>query len=228
MSKKKKLTAEEREQMGQEIVTSLKYYKDNDIDILEELLGPSIGPSKKPRNLSKNTLQKLRKYNILVEASVFWASRQAYLELLKSFLSKEIDGVIFSSKFFRLRGQNMARVDEICEKIEESTEPIPDLYYTAKAADFNSAIDALFFIVEPFDPDIKENEDNLNLNDVIYGEKTLRLSLQRRILPRLEKSCDLDDSSFEPKINLDRLVQRSYSIFFSVLAASGLLLVNFF
>ena len=228
MSKKKKLTLEEREQMGQEIVASLNYYKDTNIDILEELLGPSIGPPKKPRNLSKNTLQKLRQYNIVVEASVCWASRQAYFELLKSFLSKEIDGETFSSKFLRLRGQDMARVNEICEKIEESTEPIPDLYYTAKAAYFNSIMSDLFFIVEPFDPDIEEDEENLDLNDVIYGEKTLRLSLQTQILPILEKSCGLDDSSFEPKINLDSLVQRSYSIFFSVLAASGLLLVNFF
>lgn len=228
MSKKKKLTAEEREQMGQEIISSLSYYKDNDIDILEELLGPSIGPSKKPRDLSKNTLQKLQEYHILVEASVFWASRQAYFELLKSFLSKEIDGETFSSKFIRLRGRNMRRKNEICEKIEESTEPIPDLYYTAQAADFNSAIDDFFFIVEPFNPEIEEDEDNLDVNDVIYGEKTLRLSLQTQILPRLEEACGLDDSSFESKIHLERLVSRSYSIFFSVIVASGLVLVHFF
>lgn len=30
----------------------------------------------------------------------------------------------------------MRKVDEICEKIEENIKPIPDLYYTAKAADF--------------------------------------------------------------------------------------------
>ena len=196
---------------------------------MEELLGPSIGPSKKPRNLSKNIIQKLLKYHMLVEASVFWASRQTYLELLKSFLSKEIDGVTFSSKFFRLRGQNIARANEICEKIEERIEPISDLYYTAKAADFYSSMTALFFIVEPFDPDIEEDEENLDLNDVIYGEKTLRLSLQTRILPRLEKSCDLDHSFFQSKIDLDRLVERSYTIVFSViLGASGFLLGNFF
>lgn len=183
MSKKKKLTAEELKQIDQEIIADFNYYNENDIDILEELLGSS----KKPRDRSKNPLQKLRRYRIIVEASVDWTSRQACLELLKSFLSKEIDGVTFSSKFFRLRGQNRARVNEICEKIEERIEPISDLYYTAKAADFCSAMDDIFFIVEPFDPDIEEDEENLDLNDVIYGEKTLRLSLQTRILPRLEK-----------------------------------------
>jgi hypothetical protein len=188
----------------------------------------SIRPPAKRRDLSKNTLQKLRNYNILVEVSVGWASRQAYLELLKSFLSKEINGEVFSSKFFRLRGRNMRKVNEICEKIEESIKPIPDLYYSVKAADFYSAMSNLFFIVEAFDSKIDEDDDNLNLNDVIYGEKTLRLSLKREILPILEKSCDLDDSFFHSKINLDSLVERSYQIFFSVLAASGLLLVNFF
>jgi len=43
-----------------------------------------------------------------------------------------------------------------------------------------------------------------------------------------EKSCDLDDSFFQTKINLDRLIERNYKILFWVaLVASGFLLVNF-
>ena len=178
----------------------MNYYNDN--DILKELLDPSIGPSKKPRNLSKNTLQKL-KYCILLEASVYSMSRQAYLKLLKSFLSKEIDGVTFSLKFFRLKGQGMTRVDEICEKIEKSIELIPDLYYAAKSADFNSVLSDFFFIVEAFNLDIEKDEENLDLNHVIYGEKTLRLSIQRQIFTILEKCFDLDDLFFQSIIDLD-------------------------
>lgn len=220
MSKKKKLTAEEREQIAQEITASFNYYNDNDIDILEELLGPS----KKPRDRSKNLSQKLINYNIVVEQGLFWVSRQAYLELLKSFLLKEIDGVTFSSKFFRLRGQNMARADEICEKIEEGIKPIPDFYYISKSDDFNSAIDGLFFAIECYSPNIEDSD----WNETVYSESKLRSVIQERYLPILQKSCDLDDSFFQSKIDLDSLVERSYQIFFSVLAASGLLLVNFF
>jgi len=184
---KKELTAEEREKLGQEIVEGLNSYDDN--DILKEL----VGASKKPRDLSKTTGQKLTKYHILVEEIVAWSSRQTFLELLKNFLSKKIDGETFSSKFFRLREEDMDILAEICEKIEEGIKPIPDLYYTAKAADFSSVMNDLFFTVEAFDPDIEENEENLDLNACIYGEKTLRLMIQTNTLPKLEKYYDLDD-----------------------------------
>jgi hypothetical protein len=77
MSKKRKFTAEEREKLAEEIVASW------DINMMERL-----GPFPKPRNLSENTRQKLINYNILIEQAVFWASRQTYLEVLKSFLLK--------------------------------------------------------------------------------------------------------------------------------------------
>ena len=54
----------------------------------------------------------------------------------------------------------------------------------------------------------------------LENQKTQNLAI-------LEKSCDLDDSFFQTKINLDRLIERNYKILFWVaLAASGFLLVN--
>ena len=54
----------------------------------------------------------------------------------------------------------------------------------------------------------------------VKNEKTQNLAIS-------EKSCDLDDSFSQTKINLDRLIERNYKILFLVaLAASGFLLVN--
>jgi hypothetical protein len=71
----------------------------------------------------------------------------------------------------------MVKVDKICEMIEDNIEPTPDLYCTAQDANFCSTMNNFFFTVEAFDPHIEEDEENLNLNDVVFGEKTLRLNI---------------------------------------------------
>ena len=64
----------------------------------------------------------------------------------------------------------------------------------------------------------------LNLQEAcsVENEKTQNFTIS-------EKYCDLDDSFFQSKIDLDQLVERSYQILFLVsLAASGFLLLNLF
>ena len=90
-----------------------------------------LGPSKKRRKSLKPPIKKLKNYHWIVEDSVFWTARQAYLEVLQSFLSKKIDGETLTSKFFGLRTQDMIRTDELCAIIEDRILPIPDLYYTS-------------------------------------------------------------------------------------------------
>jgi hypothetical protein len=182
----KKFTAKERKKLAQELIAA-----DLDFDIL--------GPSKKPRKSLKTPIEKLKKYELIVESSVFWASRQAYLEVIQSFLSKKIDGETLTSKFFQLRGQDMMRTDELCAIIEDRILPIPDLYYTFKADDFSSTIDELFLEIDRYDPHI----DDWDWNDIVYSESKLRSVIQEKFVPRLQQSCDLNDSFFRPQVDLD-------------------------
>ena len=120
----KKFNAKEREKLAQELIVA---DLDFDLDIL--------GPSKNPRKSCKTPIEKLKNYNLIVEDSVFWASRQAYLEVVQSFLSKKTDGETLTSKFFKLRSRDMMSTDELCAIIEDQILPILDLYYTFKAKD---------------------------------------------------------------------------------------------
>lgn len=172
-----KLSREELEKMAREIC-------ELDSDPLEKL-----GPFRKPRDPSKNLPKKLTNYTIVVESSVAWASRKAYLNLLKRFLAKEIDGITFQSEFISLRGQNMSKVSEICEKIEDGLKPIPDFYYTSKADDFNSELVDLFDPVEAFDPNI----DDSYWTGIVFSENQLRSVIRETYLPILQKCCDFKD-----------------------------------
>ena len=199
MSKKsKQLTFKEREKLAQELIAA---DLDNALDML--------GPSKKPRKSLKPPLEKLKNYHLIVEDSVFWASRQAYLELVKSFLSKKIDGETFTSKFFLLRVQDMKSTGELCARIEDRIFPILDLYYTFKAEDFSSAIDDLYLEIDLYDP----NLDDWDWNDIVYSESKLRSVIQKEFVPRLQQSCDLNESFFRPQMELDSLIRRSYLVF---------------
>ena len=180
----KKLTAKEREKLVQELITA-------DLDLL--------GPSKKQRKSLKTPIEKVNNYNLIVVDSVFWASRQVYLEVLQSFLSRKIDGETLTSKFFQLRSQDMMSTDEFCAIIEDQILPIPDLYYTFKAKNFSSAIDELYLEIDRYDPNI----DDWDWDDIVYSESKLRSVIQKKFVPRLQKSCDLNDSFFRPQVDLD-------------------------
>ena len=178
----KNFTPEERDKLAKEIIES-------DIDL------DSLIPFKTPRKSLKTPLEKLTSYKVIVEDSVFWASRQYYLELLQNFLSKKIDGESFAFKFFELRTQNINNTQELCAMIEDGIRPIPDLYYTSKATNFSSAINELFLEIDRYDPDIHDDDPEY-WNDIIYSESQLRLVIQKDFVPILQQSCDLNDSFF--------------------------------
>ena len=201
----KKLTAKEREKLAQELIAA---DLDFDLDIL--------GPSKNPRKSFKTPIEKVTNYQIVVGDSVFWASRQAYLEVVQSFLSKKIDGETLTSKFFQLRSQDMMSTDELCAIIEDRILPIPDLYYIFKATDFSSAIHELYLEIDRYDPDIDDGDGY----GIVYSESKLRSVIQEKFVPRLQQSCDLNDSFFRPQVDLDQLIRRSYLIF--IMSSLGL------
>jgi hypothetical protein len=130
---------EERRKIANEM---LKLSESN-LDI-DQLLGPSTGPKKS----LKTPGEKLTNYHIFVDESVCWGSPEDFLKLIQSFLLKEIDRETFSSKFIRLRGQNMIDANNLCVIIEDNINPITDLNYTSKAFDFGFAISALFFEID--------------------------------------------------------------------------------
>ena len=201
----KKLTAKEPEKLAQELIAA---DLDFDLDIL--------GPSKEPIKSLKTPIEKIKNYNSIVGDSVFWASRQAYLEVVQSFLSKKIDGETLTTKFFELRSQDMISTDELCAIIEDQILPIPDLYYTFKAKDFSSAIDELYLEIDRYDPNI----DDWDWDDIVYSESKLRSVIQKKFVPRLQHSCDLNDLFFRPQVDLDQLIRRSYLIF--IMSSLGL------
>jgi hypothetical protein len=206
----KKFTAKEREKLAQELIAA-----DLDFDLA------ILGPSKEPRKSLKTPIEKINNYNLLVSDSVFWASRQAYLEMVQSFLSKKIDGETLTTKFFELRGQDMIRTNELCAIIEDQILPIPDLYYTFKARDFSSEINELFLEIDRYDPDIDDWDGNAwDCDDIVYSESKLRWVIQKRFVPQLQHSCDLNDLFFRPQVDLDQLIRRSYLIF--IMSSLGL------
>ena len=194
----KKFTREELNKIVEEWTTT---NSDFDFNIL--------GPAKERRKSLKTLDEKVNNYNSLIIDSVFWASKQAYLEILKSFLLKKIDASTLTSKFFQLRVKDIIRADELCAIIEDQILPIPDLYYTFKAKDFNSTMSELDLEIDRFDPDIEDDveiEDLFNPNlagvyRIVYGEKSLRWVIQKEFLPILQKACDFNDSVVQPKLD---------------------------
>lgn len=165
----KKWTAKELEKLAQELIAT-------ELDLNLDILGPSKKPRK--RKSLKTPIKKVINYQIVVGDSVFWASRQAYLEMLQSSLSKKIDGETLTSKFFQLRGQDMRRTDELCAIIEDGILPIPDLYCTFKARDFSSAINELFLEIDRYDPDIDDGDGY----GIVYSEGNLRSVIQKNFV----------------------------------------------
>ena len=201
----RKFTAKEREQLVQELIAA-------DLDFDLNILGPST----KPRKSLKPSIEKLKNYNLIVEESVFWASRQAYLEVVQGFLSKKIDRETLTSKLFQLRNQDMMSSNELCAIIEDQILPIPDFYYTFKAKDFSSAIDDLYLEIDRYDPDIND----WDWDDIVYSDSKLRLVIQEKFVPILQQFCDLNDSFFQPQVDLDQLIRRSYLVF--IMSSLGL------
>ena len=196
----KRMTPEEEEKFIQKLTA-------NDFDgDYDKYLENVLGPSKKRRKSLKTPIEKVRNYNSIVEDSVFWASRQVYLEMLQSFLLRKIDAGTLTSKFSELRNQDMINTDELCAIIEDQIPPIPDLYYTSKATDFSSAIHDLYEEMDRCNPNLEDDIDSSGsdwYDSIVYTQSQLRSLIQEKFVPRFQKSCDLNDSFFRPQVDLD-------------------------
>ena len=176
------------------------------------------------KSRSQDPHRQVTRYQILIERTVCWSYRQSYFELVKSFIKEEIGGEKFQSEFFKLWYEDMRRADEICEKIEENREPIPDFSYTSKSVGFTSAISNLFFNVERYD----SNADELGLEsgDIVYSEAKLRSVVKEKFFPKLEKYYEAEIpplTNLQSPIQLDQIIQRSYSM---LLVVGGILLIH--
>lgn len=114
--------------------------------------------------------------------------------MIQNFLLKKINADTFQSKFFDLRSKNKEKSEELCLIIEDQILPIPDLYYTCKARDFNQVIQDLFFDIDLYDPRVDEK----NWSDLVYNESKLRSVIQKYYVSQLQESCSLNDSFFQP------------------------------
>lgn len=126
-----------------------------------------------------------------------------------------MDGLQFQDAFLKLWYSDMKQVRQLIETIEaRNLNQLPDLVYSSKAGVFSDVISSLFFTVE----DIQS-----------LDESTIRSFIEESYFPNFRNH--FDDSFFPPrKIDLDRLdrlIAKSYKIFFSVaLLAIGSFLAN--
>ncbi len=167
-------------ELAREIVNSTS-------DDVAEFLKPLSDKDKKSRSRDPN--DRLREYRIIVERTVGWTFCQSYSELMKSFLNEEIRGEEFESQFLRLRSQGIVRTKELCEKIEEGIESIPNFYYPSKSVDFKSVLDNFYFDLDPYNPKLDESESN----DYEYSEEKLRAIVKEKVFPVVQESCEIDN-----------------------------------
>ena len=93
----------------------------------------------------------------------------------------------------------MLKSNDICQKIENNGKSIGNFYYTDKAKDFNTLINYLYLPIDNFDSTIKDSD----WNDFVFNESKLRSVIQEDYLPMLKKYCDLDNSFFQSKVDLN-------------------------
>ena len=179
---RKKLSQEEREEIAKEIITNFNS-KNYTVDKLRRL------SNKKPKNESLNSVtQKLLNYSIVIEHAVSWTYRKDYLNLLKDFVAKKIDGEAFCSEFLTLRNKNYYKVNQICKNIEEKTKSTINFHYSDKSENFYWVIDDLFFEIDRFNPNLEDSD----LNEFVYSEKKLR-SVIKENYKILQNVCELED-----------------------------------
>ena len=129
----------------------------------------------------------LTKYEVVFENPIFWASRESYFKIIKSFIEKEIGAKKFDSEFLKLRSENMAQINLLVQKINKGSKTIPDFSFTTKSFDFVSVIGDIFFDLDLFDPSLDDSESS----SYGYSEGKLRSV----VTARMQKYFDDHNSS---------------------------------
>lgn len=206
--KKRNSEVEAREALAREVLEELNRKDEEKENRLK------LEPVKKEEITQKDLYQIINFYHILIENMVFWSSHQDYNLLVQKFLNKEINGFEFQDAFLKLWYSDGSQIRKIIEIIENGDKnyQIPDFFYTSKSMIFLDVICDAFFAAEGYESE--ENEDYL------------RSFFQKNYVSPLRKH--FDDSFFQLRIDLDKLIEKSYRILYSIaILITGFLLVNF-
>lgn len=169
-------------------------------------------------------------YLTLIEDEIFWESRKEYIQILDLFVSKKISLDQFFEQFSSLRGLNLRSARLWKKKLEEEALVVfpksneINIQVNPKSCGFTEIISYLDSLVDICDPDVTLEMNVEQPELLFYGisEEYLRLLIQENIFPKLEKYCDLNESSFRPQVDLDQRIRRSYLI--CIISSLGLLI----
>ena len=134
-------------------------------------------------NYDKTKYKELTRYCTFLWDDIFWQSRNQYLQIIESFISRKIDGEEFANQFGNLRGENMNASD----MREANLEGEMNLQLNPKSSGFTKIISDIYAHIDTFDPDLDNSESS------IYGiaitEEYLRIVVKDDYLPRICAYC---------------------------------------
>jgi hypothetical protein len=141
--------------------------------------------------------EELNQYFILLENQIFWGSREEYVQILNSFVRKNINLNEFFTQFYTLRGSNLrfARLqeenfeNESCEILNLSNKI--DFQLNPESVGFERIISILHSWAELCDDSIPLEMQIKDPQSIFYGisEEFFRFIIEGYFLPELKKYC---------------------------------------
>ena len=98
-------------------------------------------------------------YRIMLENNIYWQSRDQYLQILESFLNRNISGEEFCDQFADIRSKNMEALDILEANLENEM----NLKLNPKSRVFSDIIASIDTVRDFFDSDIEDS------NSSFYG-----------------------------------------------------------
>lgn len=165
-----------------------------------KLLKERKGLQKEGKFLSdfdKAKANELTRYLTMLCDQIFWENRKKYCQMLDLFIKKTISPDEFLNQFYGLRSSNLKAYrmweknleEEACGILTQSNKI--DFQLNPESGGFTKIISNLHSLTDLYDPDITL-EMNLKHPELIgYGisEEFLRLGIEEKFLPQLEKYC---------------------------------------
>lgn len=132
-------------------------------------------------------INKLMHYFTMLSDDIFWKSRYQYLEIIKSFISRNVEVTEFIKKFYFLRYSNSnaaeVRKDNLANEIDFQLNPA--------SHGFSDIIESINTTLELFDSDItlEMNLENPELIGYGISKEFLIIDLKTNYLPKICKYC---------------------------------------
>jgi hypothetical protein len=164
-------------------------------------------------------------YSIILENQIYYNRKDEYIDLVAKYLNtkkSEIAAQFLVADFNTIFNNDNKALDLLIEEILQEGPQILDTFSIhPKSEDFSDLVQAIFGCCELLTFD-KENHTGITLEQ--FHDSLEKLFVQ------IQEYSDVGNSTLEFSKDFSKvlLVKRSYQIFFSILAASGLLLVNLF